>query len=188
MRDVERYAEQYVKALTNRRYVVDLISSIRYRVNDTYGMMGILMAEQTSNVVPLRRPEAEPFIRSGEIIRFPGNWEAIDAPEPGADDVNGPRRNWSRFDLIKFVVLVMVVLTPRYWLDWAMRFGVLTTVITGVVVGLTALLIWDDLLFRYHYALTAFFMCFIVSAFYVPFMVPTALMCVLLICIRQRMI
>jgi hypothetical protein len=143
------------------------------------------MVEDSSNVVPLRQPEAEISAPSGEIILFPGTMIAARAIK--ANGASKRRRRWSRVRVGAIVLLVTVVLTPRYWLAWAAHFGPLTAIITGGVVGLTALLIFDELLNKYHYFLIALFVVFIVSAFYIPFMIPTAIMCTLLIAIRRNM-
>ena len=143
------------------------------------------MAERPPNVFEFRRPQSEPPARSGEIILFPGTMIATRAIK--ASDVSKPRRRWSRARVGAIVLLVTVVLTPRYWLAWAVHFGPLTAIITGGVVGLVTLLLWDELLNKNHYSLTALFVGFIVSAFYIPFMIPTAIMCVLLIWTRSYM-
>ena len=143
------------------------------------------MVEDSSNVVPLRQPEAEISAPSGEIILFSGTMIATRAIKAG--DVSKPRREWSRPRVGAIALLVTVVLTPRYWLAWAAHFGPLTAIVTGGVVGLVTLLIWDDLLNKHHYSLTALFVSFIVSAFYIPLIIPTAVMCVLLIGMRSYM-
>ena len=143
------------------------------------------MAEQPPNVVEFRPPQAEPLARSGEIIPFSGTMIATRAIKAG--DVGKPRRRWSRVRVGAIVLLVTVVLTPRYWLAWAVHFEPLTAIIKGGVVGLVTLLIFDELLNKYHYSLIALFVGFIVSAFYNPFMIPTAVMCALLIAIRRNM-
>ena len=143
------------------------------------------MAERPPNVFELRRPQAEPAARSGEIILFSGTMIATRAIRTG--DASEPRRRWSRLRIGAIALLVTVVLTPRYWLAWAAHFGPLTAIVTGGVVGLVTLLIWDDLLNKHHYSLTALFVSFIVSAFYIPLIIPTAVMCVLLIGMRSYM-
>ena len=143
------------------------------------------MVEDSSNVVPLRQPEAEISAPSGEIILFSGTMIATRAIKAG--DVSKPRREWSRPRVGAIALLVTVVLTPRYWLAWAVHFEPLTAIIKGGVVGLVTLLIFDELLNKYHYSLIALFVGFIVSAFYNPFMIPTAVMCALLIAIRRNM-
>jgi hypothetical protein len=121
------------------------------------------MTDGPFKVVPFRRPEAEPLTWSGEIFRSPGARGGIATPEPGGGDLNRPRPNWSRSDLIRFALPVTVVFSSRHGLDRAPRFGVFATIKTGVIVSILALLLWGDLLYSYHYALCEMFTFFIVS-------------------------
>ena len=146
--------------------------------------MSLRCPSHPQNVVEFRRQAGAPAL-TGEIILFPGTIDAARAIK--ANGVSKRRRRWSRSRLGTIALLVTVVLTPRYWLAWAAHFGPLTAIITGGVVGLATLVLWDELLNKNHYSLTALFIGFIVSAFYIPFMIPTAIMCVLLIWTRSYM-
>lgn len=145
------------------------------------------MAKEKSNFLPVRpeaRPERKPAV-TAEVIRFPGDWEQVDATKTGGGDVSGWRGKVSWFDLYMCVTVVGVVLSPRFWLNWAMHFGTAVMVATAAMVAFTTLLIWLSMPNIYQFITFILFVSFIVSALYVLFMVTTAVMCAVLIWIRH---
>lgn len=108
-----------------------------------------------------------------------------DPRRKGGDD-GGGRRSLPNLDWLAACALAALVLTPRAWIGWPLQFGVAYALLAGALGGFVVLVMLEFLPKAYRYAAYVGFVALIVASFQVPWLIGSAVLCVVIIFLRLR--